>query len=114
MDGPEEEERYEVIITSPVELAFYEVLEYLFDNYTFDRAEQVAHSLRNLAKSLSLLPKRGTIESRLSHRANQYRFILFRRSPRADIKVIYYIEERERKVYVTDFFPTENDDSQIG
>lgn len=52
MDGPEEEERYEVIITSPAELAFYEVLEYLFDNYTFDRAEQVAHSLRNLTKSL--------------------------------------------------------------
>ena len=31
----------------------------------------------------------------------------------AEIKIIYYIQESEEMVYVTDFFPTEKDDTVI-
>lgn len=39
MDRPEKG-HYEVVISSPTELAFYEILEYLFEYYPFERAQQ--------------------------------------------------------------------------
>ncbi len=91
MEG-REEGKYEVIITDPAEISFYEVLEYLYDNYPLDRAEQIANELRDTANKLHYQPERGTPESRLAHRFKDYRFVLYKRTSRTDIKVIYYIE----------------------
>lgn len=106
-----EESRYEVIITAPAEIRFYEVLEYLYDNYPLDRAEQIANELRDTARELHYQPERGTLEPRLSHRAKDIRYVLYKHTSRTDIKVIYYIEKTT--VYITDFFPTEMDDQRI-
>jgi plasmid stabilization system protein ParE len=102
-----------VIITNTAEKSFYEILEYLYDNYPLDRAEQIANELRDAAKKLHYQPERGTIESRLSLRSKHYRYVLFQRTSRTDVKIIYYIDGTAAVVYVTDFFPTEMNDERI-
>ncbi len=42
-----EESQYEVIITDPAEIAFYEILEYFYDHYDIDRADEIADELRD-------------------------------------------------------------------
>ncbi len=110
MEEPQKS-KYQVIITHSAEINFYEILEYLYDHYSLDRAEEIANELRDKIKTLKYQAERGSHEPRLSHRKEGYRFILHERTKRADIKIIYYIKERE--VYVTDFFPTEMSDKEI-
>ena len=112
MENPKET-RYEVIITKPAEIHFYEVVEFLYDKYSLERAEQLADQLRDKTQSLCKHPKRGALEWRLESRENEYRFILFNRISRADIKIIYYVDDTTKKVFVVDFFPTEMDDKRI-
>ena len=112
MESPEEK-KYAVIITDPADIAFYEVLDYLYDNYPIERAEEIAGELRDAARTLESKPERGTPESRLSHRQKEYRYILYKRTPRSEIKIIYFIDDKSATVYVTDFFPTEKDDAKI-
>jgi len=64
-------------------------------------------------RSLYHFPKRGAHERRLIDRDKEYRFILFKRIPYAEIKILYYLEESTKTVYVTSFFPTETDDNKI-
>ena len=108
-----EEGKYKVIITIPAEKHFYELLDCFYEHYPLDRAEEIANELRSTAKSLEDQPERGIQESMLSHRQNNYRFILNRRTPRADVKIIYYINIKKNTVYITDFFPTEKDNRII-
>lgn len=108
-----EESQYEVVITDPAEIAFYEILGYLYENYDIDRAEEIADELRDTAKSLCYQPERGTKEPKLRNRKEDYRFILYERTFRAEIKIIYYLDQENEIVNVTDFFPTEKDNSQI-
>jgi mRNA-degrading endonuclease RelE of RelBE toxin-antitoxin system len=105
--------KYQVIITKPAEIYFYEILEYLYENYSFERAEEIADSIRNKVLELQVYPEKGTIEPRLTGRMNQYKFILFNRLRMKDIKIIYFINYEKKIVYVTDFFPTEKDDQKI-
>jgi mRNA-degrading endonuclease RelE of RelBE toxin-antitoxin system len=104
---------YEVVVTQPAEFKFYELLEYLFDVYPFERAEQIANELRNTTKTLQFLPHRGVEEPFLTHLKRKFRFILFSRTDRAEIKIIYFIDEERKTVFVTDFFPTEKDRSRL-
>jgi len=108
-----EETKYEVIITNPAEISFYEVLEYLYDNYPLDKAEQISNELRDTTRELHYQPERGTIESRFSHRSKDYHYILYKRTSRSDIKDIYYIKKATAIVDVTDFSPTEMDVQRI-
>ncbi len=112
MDRKEKSE-YIVELTPTSQIYFYEALEYIFEQYPPDRAEEISRELKQTAKSLNLNPNRGATEKRLDNRAQHYRFILYQRTKRADIKIIYFVDEQNKKVYVTDFFPTEKDDSQI-
>jgi plasmid stabilization system protein ParE len=77
LEGPQER-KYQVIITEPAQIHFYEILEYLYDNYPLEKAEHLAESLRDKTKSLQKLPHRGSTEERLKKRGNDYRFILLR------------------------------------
>lgn len=108
-----EEIKYEVIITHQAEVCFYEILDYLYDNYSFENAERIAGELRDTAKKLEYYPDRGAKESRLAQRSRGYRYILFARTSRTEIKVIYYIDHTSSKVYITDFFPTEKDSDKL-
>lgn len=112
MENPEAS-KYQVIITDPAEISFYEVLDYLYDNYPLERAEQIADELRDTANKLHYYPERGVLEGNLSNRSQGYRYLLYRRSSRTDIKVIYYIDQSSSTVYVTDFFPTEKDNQKL-
>jgi len=104
---------YQVEFTPSSRYYFYEILEYLYEHYPIDRAEQLADELEGLAQSLNYHPHRGAKEKWLSSLGQDYRFVLFNRTKRAEVKIIYYIQERERKVYVTDFFPTEKDAAEM-
>ena len=108
-----ETHKYQVGFTISSRHHFYKVLDYLYQNYPIDRAGQLADELESMAQSLHHYPHRGTKEKWLLDMKQEYRFILFNRTQRADIKIIYYIQESDRKVYVTDFFPTEMDSEQI-
>lgn len=112
MENPETR-KYQVVITDPAEVSFYEILDYLYDNYPQERAEQIANDLRDTADKLHYYPERGTTESYLSHRSQDYRYILYKRTSRTDIKVIYHIDQSSSTVYITDFFPTEKDNLQL-
>ncbi len=100
---------YQVEFTLSSKSHFYEVLDYFYDHYPPERAEQLADQLEMMAQSLSRHPHRRAKERWLSGLKHEYRFLLFDRTNRAEIKIIYYIQESESKVYVTDFFPTEKD-----
>jgi len=104
-----EENRYQVIVTNLAEISFYEVVDYLYDNYPFERAEEIADELRDTARILHNQPERGTPEPNLSHRGRGYRYVLYKRTSRAEIKIIYFIDKKSKTVYITDFFPTEKD-----
>ena len=108
-----EEIKFRVIISKTAEISFYEILDYLYDHYPLDKAEEVANEIRDTAKNLEYLAERGTLEPSLSHRKQNYRFILYNRTKRSDIKVIYYFDKSNRKVFITDFFPTEKDQKNI-
>ena len=80
---------------------------------TLERAEEVTKELNEMAFSLSRLYHRGSVESKLVRRKKPYRYILFKRTSRASVKIIYYVDVKAQTVYVTDFFPTEKDHKKI-
>ncbi|MEX0813295.1 MAG: hypothetical protein WD048_13835 [Chitinophagales bacterium] len=104
---------YEVIITDTAEIYFYELAEYLYEYYSLNRAEDILEDIQHTTESLSFFPEKGSVESKLAHLKNKYRFILYRRTSTTTIKIIYYIDKVVKKVFVTDFFPTEKDDQEI-
>ncbi len=113
MESRETGNSYQVIITDPAEVRFYEITEYFYEHYPLDRAEQIAGELYQAAQSLDVNPERGRKEDRLLHRRNSYRYILYKRTSRATVKIIYYVDQKTKTVYVADFFPTEKDDQKI-
>lgn len=109
----EKEIEFEIIITRPVEINFYSILEYFYEHYTFERAEEISNELRDKVKELTFFPEKGSFEPNLKGRKNKYRFILFRRTKIKDIKIIYFVDISSKKVFVTDFFPCEMDYQKI-
>ena len=110
----EEASKYEVVITTSAEVHFYELVEYLYEHMSLDRAEEVTRELSQMALNLSSLYHRGNVESKLARRKKSYRYILFKRTSKASVKIIYYVDAKDKTVYVTDFFPTEKDPKKIG
>lgn len=107
------ERPYEVVITQPAYDAFFEILEYFLHKYSVQKTAIIADEINVLINSLQFQPERGAIEKRLTGRYFLYRFLLYQRSTRADIKVIYFVDKLHHKVYITDLFPTEKDDRKI-
>lgn len=100
-------DKFEIVITKSAELAYFDILEYVYDNHSLESANQIAVSLLDSPNILSNKPFLGTIELMLSSRKETYRYLLFQRTNQATIKIIYFVDENNRKIYVTDFFPTE-------
>lgn len=73
----------------------------------------VASEMLQTALGLNTLYYRGALEEKLRERKYEYRSLLFERSNRKYIKIIYYADDLHEKVYVTDFFPSEMDDNQL-
>ena len=112
MEGSQTQ-RYQVIITASAEMSFYEFSSYLYEHYSIEKAEELSTALKDKVGELINYPHRGSIEPQLTGRKNLYRYILFKRTPRATVKILYYVDEVEKSVYITDFFPTEMDDNKL-
>jgi plasmid stabilization system protein ParE len=102
-----EEQDYQIVITAAAERAYFEALEYIFEHHSLLRANKIALELLEEPKLLKKFPKMGAIEQLLKHRNEEYRFILFERTQKAKVKIIYYADDALQRIYITDFFPCE-------
>ncbi len=109
----QKQKKYKVIITESAERAYFEVLDYVLEYYTEERALEIAEDLLQEPLSLKTLPNRGKLERNLLDREHQFRFILYKRTNSATVKIIYFINEVELEVNIIDYFPTEMNPSRI-
>ncbi|MFD2037593.1 type II toxin-antitoxin system RelE/ParE family toxin [Belliella marina] len=98
---------YKVVITK-VAMQQYQnrVLPYIFDNFIFDRALEIDGKIIEKASTLKNHPSRGSLEKYLAAFKQGFRFILFKENRDFELKIVYFIDETENTVYITDFFPT--------
>lgn len=104
-----DKQSYQIVITSSAEQSYFEVLDYVFEHHTLKRANEIALELLEHPKTLEKHPFLGRIEPLLKQRVEKYRFILFERTNKTTVKIIYYVDEENKKIYLTDFFPCEMD-----
>ena len=102
-----EGKEFEVIITSFAEKAYFQVLEYVFEYHTPKKAEKIAIELLKFPLILKQFPKMGTIELILEERPEKFRFLLFERTERITVKILYFVDYERNVIYITDFFPSE-------
>lgn len=101
------EKQYQIVITSTAERAYFEVLNYVFDHHSFDRANEIALELVDFPQILKENPLLGKTEPNLMHRNEDYRFLVYKRTTKMKVKIIYYPDHDNNKIYLTDFFPCE-------
>jgi hypothetical protein len=105
----EEGTNYTVEITQEAEFFYYEILTYFYKHHSEQNADRKSAELLNLAISLEIDPQRGTIDKNLKSLRKNHKFILYYYTRRKAIKIIYFIDESKKIVYVTDFFPCQMD-----
>jgi len=109
----EEEESYYVEITPEAEFYYIKLLEFLHSTHTQESAFRKGDEVLNMAMSLDRNPNRGAAEKKLKFSTAKHRFLLYKVSKRHQVKIIYFVDEHSKKVYVTDFFGTQMDDDKI-
>lgn len=109
----EEATIYTVEITPEAEFFYYEILTYFYKYHSEHSADRKSAELLGLAISLEIDPQRGTIEEHLKSLGKNHKFIVYYYTPRKAIKIIYFIDEPKKVVYVTDFFLCQMDDKKI-
>ncbi|MGM0581940.1 MAG: hypothetical protein ACQETL_14745 [Bacteroidota bacterium] len=110
----DKEKSYKVITTKSATLKYQlRVLPYLFENFNFNRATEIEEKILKFATTLSSKPARGRREIHLSSFKEDFRFILFQETKNFELKIIYFIDETELIVYITDFFPTKLNPQKI-
>jgi hypothetical protein len=105
----DQQKGYKIIITSWAEKAYFEVLDYVFEHHPNKRANEIALELLEYPNILADFPLLGTVEPALEHRAENYRFIIYERTTQTTVKIIYYVDDAQKSIYLTDFFPCEMD-----
>ena len=101
-----EQQCFKIEITYPAEKRFQEeILAYLVENFSLERASEIVDNITASVASLSTIPERGSLEPVLKEYPQQFRFILHKETRNFEIKIIYYVNQSIRKIYVTDFFP---------
>jgi hypothetical protein len=102
-----EKNRYEIIVTKPARDRFQnEILSYINKSFSNCRGLEVENNLKELLLTLQIDPQRGSVEKLIQIRDHIFRFVLHKETKFFEIKIIYFIEESEHKVLVTDFFST--------
>ncbi len=110
-----EENEYQVVISSPAKLRYQrDILPYIFTHFSFDRASEIDEYFIEKAASLKVKPRRGTKEKFLQRLPQEFRFILVKITRHFELKIVYFIEETTKTVYITDFFPTKMDTTRMG
>lgn len=108
------EATYKVVIASPAKNRYHQhVLPYLFDNFSVERALEIDEKIIATASTLDRNPLRGRKEDHLRSLKEEFRFILHKETKHFEVKIIYYIDEPQSVVYVTDFFPTKMNPRRI-
>ncbi|WP_075349205.1 type II toxin-antitoxin system RelE/ParE family toxin [Algoriphagus marinus] len=109
-----EKEVFEVIVTNPAMYRFQdEILGYIEKNFSISRAIEIEAGLLKTVRSISINPFRGTKDSSIKSMDRVYRFILFKETRYFELKILFYIDEQAQKVFVTDFFPTRMNPSNM-
>jgi len=108
-----DEKKYQLVLSSFAEQAYFDSLIYVFEHYAVNRANEIALALLAFPEILKTFPHIGSIESYLNDRSQEFRFLVFERANLKSIKIIYYIDEDAKTVYITDFFPCEMSESKI-
>ena len=109
----EEKKSYVVEITLEGEHYYFDLLEYLYKTHTSENASNKADEILDMTMSLTENPNRGSEERRLGFLGKGHRFLLYEITYRKQVKIIYFVDESHKTVYVTDFFATEMDDKKI-
>ncbi len=110
----EEEAHYRVQITSKAEEYYYDVLSYFYKYHSEESADKKSKALLDLAISLEQNPFIGKEEEGLESLGYNHRYILYFYTRVKAIKIIYFIDEKMKTVFVTDFFPCESDENKMG
>ncbi len=109
-----EEKTYRIIIARPAKNRYHErVLPYIYENFTFERAVEVDENILKTIATLDKKPGRGRVEKYLEEAKEEFRFILHKETKHFELKIIYFINNDEDVVYITDFFPTKMDPQRI-
>ena len=87
--------------------SYFEILNYVFEYHSFDRANKIALELLEYPEILKKRPYLGKTEESLMKRRENYRFLVFRRTKQMTVKIIYYVDDALQTIYITDFFPSE-------
>ncbi len=109
----EEAINYRVEITAEAEYFYFDMLTYFYKHHSEQSADRKSGELLDLAISLEIDPQRGTPEENLEPLGKHHKFLLYYYTPRKAIKIIYFIDEPQKVVYVTDFFPCQMNDKRI-
>ena len=110
----EKETRYEVIVTPEGEEHYFSLLEHLLRTHSKESADRKSDEILEKAFSLSLKPKRGKLEEKLSYLNRNHRYLVYHITKRKTVKIIYFIDELKKEVYITDFFPTLMNPTKMG
>lgn len=105
----EEQTSYLVEITSKAEQYYWNLLAHLYETHSVGSANKKSDDIIKLAMSLKDNPERGGLEEDLAHYDKEFRALIYHVTKRNTVKIIYFIDEAIRTVYVTDFFPTRQD-----
>ncbi len=105
----EEQTRYLVEITSKAEQYYWNLLAHLYETHSVESANKKSDDIIKLAMSLEDNPERGRLEEELARYDKEFRALIYHVTKRNTIKIIYFIDEVKKTVYVTDFFPTRQD-----
>lgn len=109
-----EEKAYKIVIARPAKNHYHEsILPYIYENFSLDRAIEVDRNILRTTGSLDKNPGRGRKEKYLDEAKEDFKFILFKETKHFEIKIIYYINEKEATVYITDFYPTKMNPQRI-
>ncbi|HHL52401.1 MAG TPA: hypothetical protein ENJ39_03420 [Flammeovirgaceae bacterium] len=109
----DERKNYKVAITPEAERYFFHLLDYLYQTHSATSAARKASEIIQMAESLGHNPHRGSIERRLAFLAKGHRFLLYKVTSRKQVKIIYFVDEPGKTVYITDFFGTMMDDKEV-
>ena len=109
----EREASYTVEITAEAEIFYYEVLEYFYKHHSESSADRKSQELIDKAVALKDNPLIGRIEENLKFLGKEHRYLLYFYTRIKAIKIIYFVNESSKKVYITDFFPCESNESRI-
>jgi plasmid stabilization system protein ParE len=104
---------YTVEITPEAEGHYYEVLEYFYKHHSESSADRKSEELLGKVIALENNPLIGRVEENLKFLGRKHRYILYYYTQIKAIKIIYFVDEVSKVVFVTDFFPCESNESKI-